>query len=209
MKKPKLAECPFCGRTPSGKRFCSTMQGPALICDHCQTDGPPALDREVVGADEDKYRPLAIKKWNKRALDSESYCRGIAAAAAFVMQFDKYVQHPYRLSDCILGKFNLIGKRKIQKNEQPSAEALSAAIHYYQVCWMGGAQSGIHDRAEALSRFEKAMKAMHSLGPERRVPARRKGQRRTPGGPAFVLGSVMSKERREREKREGAIRRRS
>lgn len=209
MKKLKPLPCPFCGQTPTGKIFCSTMQGPALTCDYCQTDGPPALDREVVGADEDKYRPLAIQKWNKRAVDSASYCRGIAAAAAFVMQFDKYVQHPYRLSDCILGKFNLIGKRKIQKNEQPSAEALSAAIHYYQVCFQGGAKVGHPDRERAAARFERAMKVMHSFGPSRRTPARRKGERRKPGGPTFVLGSMLPRERRERQKREGVVRRRS
>lgn len=97
----------------------------------------------------------------KRALHSESYRRGIAAAAAFVMQFDKYVDHDYRLSDCILGKFNLIGKRKIAKNSRPSAKALSAAIRYYQVCFAGGTKVGHPDRVRAAAKFEREMKRLH------------------------------------------------
>jgi hypothetical protein len=117
MKKLKPLSCPFCGKEPSGKRFVSTMRGPSLVCDHCDADGPPALDRELVGVDLEKHKALAIRKWNERAFDSASYRRGIEAAASFVEQFDKYVLHPWKLSDCILGKFNMIGKRKIRKNE--------------------------------------------------------------------------------------------
>lgn len=49
--------------------------------------------------------------------DKKGYRRGIKAAASLVEMFDKHVQHPYRLSDCILGKFNLLAKRKIRKNK--------------------------------------------------------------------------------------------
>lgn len=208
-KKLEISSCPFCGKIPSGKRFCSTDRGPALTCDHCLSMGPPSLPQELVGPDDKKFERLAISAWNKRGLDSASYRCGIGAAAAFVMQFDKYVQHNYRLSDCILGKFNLIGKRSIQKNEQPSAEALSAAIYYYQICFQGGTKVSHPDRKRAAARFERAMKAMHRFGPNRRTPVRRKGERRSPGGPDFILGSVLSKERREREKRSGARRRKS
>lgn len=45
------------------------------------------------------------------------YTRGIRAAAEFVAQFDRYVAHDYRLSDCILGKFNLIPKSKIRRTK--------------------------------------------------------------------------------------------
>lgn len=162
MKKLKIRPCPFCGKTPSGKVFCGTDRGPALECDDCSTMGPPALEKELIGPDEKRHEKLAIDKWNRRSFDSDSYRMGIEAAASFVEQFDKQVSHPYLLSDCILGKFNLIGKRKLRKNS--------------------------HDR---------------------RTPARRKGERRSPGGPEFMLGSMMSKERRERQKREGVVRRRS
>jgi len=162
MRKAKIRECPFCGRIPSGKRFCSTDRGPAMECDHCGSMGPAALDREFIGANEDKFNPQAIQKWNQRSFDRDSYQMGIEAAASFVEMFDKHVQHPYRLSDCILCKFNLISKRKLRKNV-----------------------------------------------PDRRTPARRKGDRRVPGGPEFVLGSMTSQERRNRGRREGVRRRRS
>lgn len=171
--KVKIEPCPFCGALPSGKMFCSTNQGPALECDHCGCMGPGALDREFVGANEDKLNPLAIERWNKRALDSAFYRRGIEAAASFIEQFDKYVTgHAYLLSDCILGKFNILTKRRrIRKNPN-------------YVPFLPDPKG-------------------------RRTPVRRKGERRKPGGADFVLGSVMSKERRERQKREGAVRRRS
>lgn len=41
----KLKACPFCGAVPSGKKFCSTDHGPALMCDTCGSQGPAALDR--------------------------------------------------------------------------------------------------------------------------------------------------------------------
>lgn len=62
--------CPFCGKTPSGTRFCSTPHGPALSCDYCRGEGPPALlDQEYVygGRSADKrLNKIAIQKWNDR-----------------------------------------------------------------------------------------------------------------------------------------------
>lgn len=45
----------------------------------------------------------------------KGYRRGIEAAASFVEQFDKYVNHDYLLSECILSKFNIM-KGKPRKN---------------------------------------------------------------------------------------------
>lgn len=133
--------------------------------------GPAALDKEFVGANEDKLNPQAIERWNCRSLHDHSYLLGIKSAASFVEQFDKYVTgHPYLLSDCILGKFNVLEKgRRVRKNP-------------------------------AYIQFVPDPKG-------RRTPIRRKDERRKPGGADFVLGSVMSRERRDREQRSGARRR--
>jgi hypothetical protein len=95
-----------------------------MVCDHCLSHGPPALglNGDFLGATEKKLWRKAIKAWNARVLDSDSFRKGIRAAASFVEGFDKYVKHAYRLSDCILGKFNQIGKRKIRKNIHQSTE---------------------------------------------------------------------------------------
>jgi hypothetical protein len=208
MKKAKIETCPFCGSRPSGKRFCSTDRGPALECDRCGCMGPAALDKEFVGHDEDKLNPQAIERWNFRAFHSGYYRMGIQAAASFVEQFDKYVSHPSLLSDCILAKFNLLGKGKIRKNDQRLVRAFSAAIRYFQICFEGGTKVGHPDRVRAGKDFNRAMKEFCSYV-DRRTPARRKGERRIPGGPEFILGSLLSQERRQHVRREGARRRRS
>lgn len=71
LKRPiKAARCPFCGRRPSGKRFCSTASGPALMC-VCGAQGPPALaqDEEYIfleGAAERRLEQKAVERWNGR-----------------------------------------------------------------------------------------------------------------------------------------------
>lgn len=42
----------------------------------------------------------------------------IAAVADYVALFDKQVDHPWRLSDTILLKFNLISKRRVRKTPE-------------------------------------------------------------------------------------------
>lgn len=207
MKKEKILPCPFCGGIPTGEKFCSTDRGPALTCDFCSTLGPPALEKELVGPELKRFEKLAVAKWNKRMLDSASYRRGIEAAASFVEQFDKYVSHSYLLSDCILGKFNLIGKRKIRKNDQRLVRAFSAAIRFFQIS--GNPQAIFSPgRRRAKKEFYEAMEDFCSHV-DKRTPARRKLERRIPGGPEFLLGSLLSAERRQRSRREGAVRRRS
>lgn len=69
-KSVRIKPCPFCGKRPSGKRFCSTAQGPTLICDGCGADGPFPFqrpDETWAGENEKIYHPDAIKAWNKRA----------------------------------------------------------------------------------------------------------------------------------------------
>ena len=43
------------------------------------------------------------------------YQRGILAAAEVVEEYDKLVKHDYRLSDCVLCKLGLIGKRNVRR----------------------------------------------------------------------------------------------
>lgn len=67
MKNPKPLPCPFCGKKPSGKRFCSTDRGPVLICDHCLAEGPLGEDEFLGGLTEErKLYPKAIAAWNSR-----------------------------------------------------------------------------------------------------------------------------------------------
>lgn len=47
----------------------------------------------------------------------EQWRKGVLFAAEFVEMFDKHVSHPYRLSDCILAKFNMRDKKDIRKNK--------------------------------------------------------------------------------------------
>ena len=47
----------------------------------------------------------------------EGYRAGLRAAAEFVSQFDKYVNHDYLLSECILSKFNIM-KGKPRRNKR-------------------------------------------------------------------------------------------
>lgn len=223
MKKPKLADCPFCGKTPSGKRFCSTERGPALTCDHCGSDGPSALDRTFVGTDDKNLHSKAIEAWNRRSFDRASYRMGIEAAASLVEMFNRRVHHPYLLSDCILGKFNLLAKGKIKKNPfyakgaEPKtmleigvirAALIWHAVKVFKRYPNAGEDKSLRRAAIALLKGQPNDKFDYPKK-EKRTPARRKGHRRTAGGPDFVLGSVLPKERRDRERREGVVRRRS
>lgn len=238
MKKAKIRECPFCGRIPSGERFCSTDKGPALMCDHCGVMGPSALDKEFIGADEDKFNPQAIAKWNQRTFDRDSYRMGIEAAASFVEMFDKHVQHSHRLSDCILAKFNLISKRQIQRQWNGARAGIKKPCKFngkvgftcrtpkyaYPINGLCVRHRSLANRAIARGEFsshseipdsffsDKSTRARigrkrKSISPDRRMPTRRKGERRVAGGPEFVMGSMASRERRQNTRRDGARRR--
>lgn len=70
MKRPKPLPCPFCGKKPSGKKFCSTDRGPVLICDNCAAEGPPPLpEDQFFGGmkEENRLKGKAIAAWNARA----------------------------------------------------------------------------------------------------------------------------------------------
>lgn len=81
----------------------------------------------------------------------DGFIAGIKTAAEFIRGFDRQVSHPYRLSDCLLMKFNLIGKRHPAKNrgfiEGPrmvcvhhsyqgltKAERLGTVVHIHLAC---------------------------------------------------------------------------
>ena len=165
MKKDKIARCPFCGKTPTGTEFCSTARGPVLMC-VCGAQGPVPCTKEIgvlTTKEQIRLDTRAVAMWNARVADMGSYRLGIEAAADYVEQFDKYVDHSNLLSDCILGKFNLLGKRPIRKSNRPSAAALCAAIHYYQTCFRGGVKVSHKDRHRAVAQFERTMKNLHRV----------------------------------------------
>jgi len=47
--------------------------------------------------------------------EKKAYVAGIKAAAGYVADFDKLVDHEFKLSDCILAKFNIL-KRRVRRN---------------------------------------------------------------------------------------------
>lgn len=62
-------------------------------------------------------RPLSI--------DPPSFFYGIKLAAEVASGYDKYSSHSHLVSECILGKLNVL-KRRPRKN--PAAEAMNAVI---------------------------------------------------------------------------------
>ncbi len=66
----KMAPCPFCGTKPKGAwrkvRFCSSIHGPSVICDHCQAEGPPPYTKEMTGLEKKPDYEAAMKAWNRR-----------------------------------------------------------------------------------------------------------------------------------------------
>jgi len=44
------------------------------------------------------------------------FVAGVKAAAGYVGQFNVHVDHPYRLDDCILGKFNVTKRKRPRRN---------------------------------------------------------------------------------------------
>lgn len=49
-------------------------------------------------------------------MEEQAYQKGIMAAAEFVNEYNHSSSHPYMLGDCVLGKFNLLGRTKLRKN---------------------------------------------------------------------------------------------
>ena len=47
---------------------------------------------------------------------NEGMAQGIEMVAGFVEDFDKYINHEWRLSDCIRSKFGRLPKNKIRRN---------------------------------------------------------------------------------------------
>ena len=48
----------------------------------------------------------------------DGFHAGIQAAASYIEAFDKYVNHEWRLSDCLKSKFNQLKKSKVRKNKR-------------------------------------------------------------------------------------------
>jgi hypothetical protein len=58
-------------------------------------------------------------------LDRDSYNYGIWMATEVMKDYDRYSSHPYLVSECVLGKLNLL-KRKPKKNRVVKAERCPA-----------------------------------------------------------------------------------
>jgi hypothetical protein len=51
---------------------------------------------------------------------NDGFWKGVEAAASFVEEWDSYINHEWRLSDCIRAKFNIpdFPKKKLRKNKR-------------------------------------------------------------------------------------------
>lgn len=67
------------------------------------------------GAMRFKRSLLRILKKHGFVPEREGIREGVRHAASFIESFDGKVDHPWRLSDVVLFKFGLIGKRKVRK----------------------------------------------------------------------------------------------
>ena len=79
------------------------------------------LDRSLVVRDGGAYRLCTgahtmsrSKLWTPKNQHERDWLRGVRDALALVSEFDKYVAHDYRLSDCILMKLNI--SNRVRKN---------------------------------------------------------------------------------------------
>ena len=57
---------------------------------------------------------IRSKLWRPKNKEQRDWLRGVRDALALVAEFDKYVSHNYRLSDCILMKLNI--SNRVRKN---------------------------------------------------------------------------------------------
>lgn len=60
-----------------------------------------------------------------RSVDAASFRYGIQIAAEVASDYDRYSSHPYLVSDCILGKLNVL---KGAPRPNPNAKALDQAL---------------------------------------------------------------------------------
>jgi hypothetical protein len=66
--------------------------------------------------------------WKPKNQKERDWLRGVQDALSLVEEFDKYVAHDYRLSDCIRLKLNLITKRHVRHNIKFITEATARMI---------------------------------------------------------------------------------
>lgn len=58
---------------------------------------------------------MSVGTWKPKNAEQRAWLKGVKDALALVSEFDKYVNHDWRLSDCILMKLNLITKRQVRR----------------------------------------------------------------------------------------------
>ena len=54
--------------------------------------------------------------WKPKNQRERDHLRGMEDVLSLVEEWDAQVQHPWRLSDCLRLKLNLINKRQMRKN---------------------------------------------------------------------------------------------
>jgi hypothetical protein len=57
----------------------------------------------------------ALRKARGKGYDA-GFRAGVEAAADYLEQFNRVLDHPYRIDDCVLGKFNVSALRTPRRN---------------------------------------------------------------------------------------------
>lgn len=102
-----------------------------------------------------------------RVRQKSQYQRGIEAAAAFVSEWDKYVDHEWRLSGCILGKFNMLPKRKLRRNRSDRVGIIKRITRELETMLKGRARERAKTKPDwaLLNHYDQAIAMLLKIAP--------------------------------------------
>lgn len=98
------------------------------------------------------------------------YQRGIEAAASFVSEWDHYVDHEWRLSDCVLCKHNMLPKRKLRRNKSDRVGVMCRITRELDAMLKGlrREQARVKKDWALLDHYDQAIEMLLRIAPARR-----------------------------------------